>query len=127
MPVADGTRNPANAVIVPCADAGVLPVRIRCLLVHRIAENIADTLEPAPVAVCVQGKVPFLVISEGFLVAKLVGTLADFPKAVVAVLDDISVSVHCPADLSRGGIAISFLYAVRKTDSCNAPPSVHVI
>ena len=44
MPVADCPDDPAQTVIVPCADVWIVPFRIRCFLIYRLTKYIAVTL-----------------------------------------------------------------------------------
>ena len=84
MPVAHRTDYPAYAVVIPCADAGVLPFRVHGLFIYRSAEDVASALQPPPVPIHMQGKIPFLIILERLLIAQLVDALPDLPKTVVA-------------------------------------------
>ncbi len=127
MAVADGAGDPAQAVIVPGADVGVLPFRVCGFFIYGHAEYVAVPPQLSAVTVYVQGQVAFLVILEGLCIAQLVGSLTDFTETVVAVLHRVAVAVCGFADLSGGGVFIALSYAVRKADTCDAPLAVHII
>ena len=44
MPVAHRTAQSAQTVVMPCADTGILPLRIGCLLINGLTEHVADAL-----------------------------------------------------------------------------------
>ena len=110
--VAYGMYQPAKAVIAPCADTGIFSACIGRLFIYRIAKDVVDALHPPAVAVCVECKIAFFVILEGFLVAELVCALPDFAEAVITVLNGIAVSVDGSAYLSCVVVLKSFFYAV---------------
>ena len=112
MSVTHGMYQPAKAVIAPCADTGIFSACIGRLFIYRIAKDVVDALHPPAVAVCVECKIAFFIILEGFLVSKLVCSLADFSEAVIIVLDGIAVSVDGPAYLSCVVVFVTFFYAV---------------
>ena len=127
LPVTDGTGHPAQTVIVPGADVGVLSFCIGRLLIHGLSEHVAGTLQLSSIPVDMQGQVALLVIPEGLCESQLIRSLADFAKAVVTVLHCIAVTVYSPADLPCRGVFIAFLPPVRKANACDASPAVHVI
>ena len=112
---------------MPGADVGVLSLCIGRLLIHRLSEYVAGTLQLSSIPVDVQGQVALLVIPEGLCESQLIRPLADLAETVVAVLHRITVTVYSPADLSGGGVFIAFLPPVCKANACDASPTVHVI
>ncbi|GFH95790.1 hypothetical protein IMSAGC003_02341 [Lachnospiraceae bacterium] len=127
MPVTHRAGDPAQAVVVPGTDIGVLPLRVYGFLVYGLSEYIAVSLQLPAVPVGVQCKIALFVIPECLTVAQLVSPFADFAQAVVTVLHRAAVAVRGPANLSGRGVLVAFFYAVRKTDTGDTPPAVHVI
>ena len=125
LSVADSTGHPAQTVIVPGTDIGMFPLCIGRLLIHRLSEYVAGALQLSSVPVDVQGQVALLVIPEGLCESQLIRPLADFSKAVVAVLYCIAVTVYSPADLSGGGVFIAFLHPVRS--SCDLASGIVLV
>lgn len=125
LSVADSTGHPAQAVIVPGADVGMFSLCIGRLLIHRLSEYVAGALQLSSVPVDVQGQVALLVIPEGLCESQLIRPLADFSKAVVAVLYCIAVTVYSPADLPGGGVFIAFLHPVRS--SCDLASGIVLV
>ena len=97
------------------------------LLIHRLTEYVAGTLQLSSIPVDVQGQVALLVIPEGLCESQLINSLADLAETVVTVLHCIAVTVYSPADLPCRSVLIAFLHPVHKANACDASPAVHVI
>ena len=112
MSVTHGMYQPAKAAIAPCADTGIFSACIGRLFIYRIAKDVVDALHPPAVAVCVECKIAFFIILEGFFITELVCSLPYFSEAVITVLDRIAVSVDGPAYLSCIVVLLTFFYTV---------------
>ena len=95
------------------------------LLIHRLTEYVAGTLQLSSIPVDMQGQVSLLVIPEGLCESQLINSLADLAETVVTVLHCIAVAVYSPADLPCRSVFIAFLHPVRS--SCDLASGIVLV
>ena len=127
MAVADRLHKTTDAVIAVGPDAWMLPLLIYRPLIHQIPQGVVASVHLLSVTVDIERQVPFRVILELFCSSQLIPSFPHLPKAVIAVLHQVPLSVCAGFDLSCRRIGIGLPYAVCKADPRYPSPGIRII